>query len=169
MNCPSCGLQSLEGQKFCRSCGTGLQMTTRPLVAPSTEPEVTPAKDLRAGGQRGSAWTLWAFALMFLGVAIGVIGKMAMHNEMVTLVGVLVSVAGMFLTVYPYVLPAPRGKRDRNPSSAHKVLASTHPAKSLPPERSIEYVPSITERTTELLENPTATRPVQNEDHELQG
>src|SRR6185312_4298120 len=101
MNCPSCGLQSLEGQKFCRSCGTALQLTTRPLVTPTTGPEVITVKDLPAGGQQGSAWTLWAFALMFLGVAIGVIGKMALHNEVVTVVGVLLSVAGMFLTALP--------------------------------------------------------------------
>jgi hypothetical protein len=144
-------------------------MTTRPLVAPATELEVTTAKDRRVEGrQRGGAWTLWAFALMFLGVAIGVIGKMAMHNETVTVVGVLVSLAGMFLTVYPYVLPTARVSRDPNPSSAAKDLASTQGPKSLPPERSTEYVPSITERTTELLEKPATTRPGRNDDGEAQ-
>ncbi len=169
MNCPSCGLPSLEDQKFCRSCGAGLQMTTRPLEAPATNREVTPTIGLRAGGNRGSGWMLWSFALMFLGVAIGVIGKMMLHQELVTGVGVLVSVAGMFLTVYPFVLPSSREKYEPNPSAASKGLASPQPAKSLPQERSIEYVPGITERTTELLDTPIITSSGQKKDGELRG
>ena len=168
MNCPKCGLQALQDQKFCRSCGTSLQMTTRPLAAPATlsDLEGTPAISFAGEGRRGNRVTLWGFIVMFLGVAIGVIGKMLIHEEMVTVIGVLVSLLGMFLTVYPYLSPSPRQKHGSAPSSQPEVLTRSRPARSLPQKSSIEYVPSITERTTELLKASAATRPEQKEDRE---
>jgi hypothetical protein len=106
--------------------------------------------------------------MMFIGVAIGVIGKMLMHEEIVTVVGVLVSLVGMFLTVYPYLSPSPRRKHDSIRSSQPEVLTRSQPTRSLPLESNVEYVPSITERTTELLKNSAATRPGQKEDGESQ-
>jgi hypothetical protein len=106
--------------------------------------------------------------MMFIGVAIGVIGKMLMHQEMVTVVGVLVSLVGMFLTVYPYLSSSPRQKHDSIISSQPEVLTQPQPAKSLPLESSIEYVPSVTERTTDFLKNSAATRPGRKEDGESQ-
>ena len=165
MNCPKCGLQTLQDQKFCRSCGAGLQMTTRPLAAPATvsDLERTSAIGFKGERQRGNRLMLWGFVIMFIGAAIGVIGKMLMHEEMVTVVGVLVSLVGMFLTVYPYLSPSPRQKHDSIPSSQPEVLTQSQPTRYLPPENNIEYVPSISERTTDLLEHSAATRPGQKE------
>ncbi|HXL80597.1 MAG TPA: zinc ribbon domain-containing protein [Pyrinomonadaceae bacterium] len=170
MNCPTCGLQTTEDQKFCRSCGAGLRMTTRPLAAPATllDLERTSAIGFKREGQRGNRLTLWGFIIMFIGVAIGVIGKMLLHQEMVTVVGVLVSLVGMFLTVYPYLSPSPRQTHDSIPSSQPEVLTRSQSTKYLPQESNIEHVPSITERTTELLKNSAATRPEQKQDGESQ-
>lgn len=141
-------------------------MTTRPLAAPATvpDPDEASAIGVTRGAQRGNRLTLWAFVILFIGVAIGVIGKMVMHDEIVTVVGVLVSLVGMFLTVYPYLSPSPRPKRDLIPSSQPEVLKQSPPTRYLPPESTIEYVPSITERTTGLLENSAAKTSRQNED-----
>lgn len=170
MNCPKCGLQTLQDQKFCRSCGAGLQMTTRPLAAPATvsDLEGTSATSFEGAGQRRNRLALWGFIIMFIGVAISVIGKMLMHEEMVTVVGILVSLVGMFLTVYPYLSPSPRQKHDTTASSQPKVLTRSQPTRYLPPESRIEYVASISEGTTELLKSSAATRPVQKEDGESQ-
>jgi hypothetical protein len=89
---------------------------------------------------------------MFIGVAIGVIGKMLVHEEVVTVVGVLVSLAGMFLTVYPYLSPSLRRIYVSTASSQPEVPTQSQPG-YLPQESSIEYVPSVTERTTDLLKN----------------
>jgi hypothetical protein len=170
MNCPKCGLHTLQDQKFCRSCGAGLQMTTRPLAAPATvsDLEGTSAIGFDGEGQRRNRLALWGFIIMFVGVAISVIGKMLMHEETVTVVGVLVSLVGMFLTVYPYLSPSPRRKHDSTASSQPEVLTRSDPIRYLPPERSIEYVPSISERTTDLLTNSSATRPEQKDERESQ-
>jgi hypothetical protein len=170
MNCPKCGLQTLPDQKFCRSCGASLQMITQPLAEPATvsDLERRPAIIFKDEPQRANRLTLWGLIIMFIGVAIGVIGKMLMHVEMVTVVGVLVSLVGMFLTVYPYLSPSPRQKYGFIPSSQPEVLTQSEPTKYLPQESNIEYVPSISERTKDLLKNSAATRPKQKEDGESQ-
>ena len=168
MNCPTCDLQTLPDQKFCRSCGASLQMITRPLAKYATvsDLERTPAITSKGEQQRTNRLTPWGFITMFIGVAIGIIGKMLMHQEMVTVVGVLVSLVGMFLTVYPYLSPSPRRKYDSIPSSQPEVLTQSQPTKYLPPESNIAYVPSITERTTDLLKNSAPTRTRKKEDGE---
>jgi hypothetical protein len=145
-------------------------MTTRRLtsIATSSDREGTSAIDRKGEGQRRNRLTLWGFMLMFIGVLIGVIGKMLMHQEVVTVVGILLSLAGMFLTAYPYLLPSPRRKHDYTPSSQPEVLTRPHPTTYLPQEGGIEPLPSVTERTTELLKNSAARRPEQKEDGESQ-
>jgi len=113
--------------------------------------------------KRVNGMVLWGFIMMFIGVAIGVIGKKLMHEEIVTVIGILVSLAGMFLTAYPYVAPPRRGKSHTNLSSQSGLPAQSPQAKSLNPERDIEYLPSITERTTGLL-TKSATRSREEED-----
>ena len=152
MTCPKCGLLTLPEQKFCRSCGASLQALTQPLAETSTisQLEDQSAIAVKDESQRGSRLVLWGFIIMFLGTAIGIIGKMLLHESIVTVVGILLSLAGMFLTVYPYLLPPRRPKNDS--SSRRKISAQSQP-KSLQESR-VEYVPSITERTTDLLKNP---------------
>lgn len=161
MNCPKCGLPTLSDQKFCRSCGAGLQLITQPLPMEATiaGQETTPAIIYKDERRRPDRLVLWGFIMMFIGVAIGLIGKKLLHEEIVTVVGALISIAGMFLTAYPFLLPAPRKKYGSGPSAPERVLTQSQSTKSLPPDSNTEYVSSITERTTDLLENAAATIP----------
>lgn len=163
MMCPKCGLPTLPEQKFCRSCGAGLEMTTQPL-ADSTATISQTERTARTQSERTNKLMLWGFILMFVGAAIGVVGKKLMHEDVVTVVGILMSLAGMFLTVYPYLVPA-RAKQNTRPSPQPNELPA-FPQKNLPQEREIDYVPSVTERTTNLLETPRP-RDVQKESGEL--
>ena len=139
-------------------------MTTRPLAehAATSDPATSP-KDEK---QRANRSLHWGLIMMFIGVAIGIIGTKLIHQEVVTAVGALVSVAGMFSTVYPYLSPSRRQTLDSIPPSQLEILTQSQPGKFLPQETNIEYVPSITERTTDLLKNSIATRPRQKEDGE---
>jgi hypothetical protein len=170
MDCPKCGLPGLADQKFCRSCGASLQMTTQPLAETATNLERKTTGTSRDGKQGLSRLVLLGFISMFIGVAIGVaigvIGKTLLHQEIVTVVGVLLSVLGMFLTAYPYVWPSPRQKYDSSPPLSPEVLALSQPAKYLP-QGNLDYLPSITERTTNLLKTPAVTKP-KKEDGESQ-
>jgi len=166
MTCPTCGLPTLPEQKFCRSCGTSLQMTTQPLADPTAAIPQTQRTAPTGTTQATSKLLLWGFMIMFVGAAIGVVGKKLMHEDIVTVIGVLMALAGMFLTVYPYLLPA-RAKLDTSPRAQPETRAAFQP-KSLPKERDIDYVPSVTERTTNLLENRPAATPKQKENEELE-
>lgn len=169
MNCPQCGLPTLPQQKFCRSCGAGLQMITQPLAAHDSlfEPERKPANISRAERPRANL-VLWAFIMMFIGVAIGVIGKKLMHSEIVTVVGALVSIAGMFLVSFPFLSPPPRKRHDDASPSLPGQQKKSQPPKHLPHGSEIAYASSVTERTTDLLEVPATTRAEQKTDAQSQ-
>lgn len=154
MNCPKCGLQTAPGQKFCRSCGASLQIITQRL--PQLE---SPAPDYtRKERGRTNSLTSWGFIIMFIGVAIGVVGKKLVHEDIVTVIGVLVALAGMFLSVYPYLSIPSRSKHRGSTSSESELPGEAKPPKSLPQERTIEYVPGVTERTTDLLTSSAVPR-----------
>jgi len=163
MNCRKCGFQTLPDQRFCRSCGESLQTNTTPFVEQATlfEPEKPPANILKDEKQRASGLMHWGFMIMFIGVAVGIIGKKLMHEDIVTAVGALVSIMGMFLAVYPSLSPSSRRKVDSSPSSQPDILSQPQAGKYLPPESNIEYVPSITERTTNLLEKSAVPTPTE--------
>ena len=152
MSCPKCGSQTQHHQKFCRLCGAGLQKTTRPL---GTSAAVSGQAEYE--GLSGSRLPLVGFIVMLIGIAIGATGKVLMHEDIVTVLGVIISLVGMALAVYPYLSPPRRRKPGSIKSSQPDVLTGSEPAGYLPHERSIEFVPSITERTTDLLEASAPT------------
>ena len=168
MNCPSCDLQTLPDQKFCRACGASLQMTTQPLVEYASVSELERPTAIAAQGENRRTYGLvpWGFIAMFVGVAISLIGKMLMHQDIVTVVGVLVTLAGMFLTAYPYLSPARPQRHDSTPPTQPDVLTQTPVTKYLPPDGRVEPLPSITERTTDLLKSSAQTRTRTKEDQE---
>lgn len=156
MNCPKCGLQAVAEQKFCRSCGASLHLITQPLPESTTVPQVKSqtAIDSREEVDRRNSLLAWGFIIMFVGAAIGVIGKKLIHEDVVTVVGVLVALAGMFLSVYPYVLLSPLPTRNLRKSLRSEPQEQSQQPKSLPNTRAADYLPSVTERTTNLLTNP---------------
>ncbi len=97
---------------------------------------------------------LWGPLLAFVGIAIALVGKMLLHLEILTLVGVLISLAGMFfIAAYPYLLRNPK-KRGIDVSSQPQNLAPAETTNKLPPISAIDHFPSVTEGTTELLKDP---------------
>lgn len=153
MTCPKCGLQAIANQKFCRSCGASLGMTTQPLaeIAAISDLERTSPNSLRAEAERGNSLVLWGFVLMFIGVVIGVVGKKLVHEDLITVLGVVISLLGMFLTTYRYLKPS--RQRGTSRQSSQPAGLDSPPAERLPPGNNIDYLPSITERTTDLLKS----------------
>jgi hypothetical protein len=145
-------------------------MTTQPLVEQVTvsDPGRTPAIISNDGKSQPSGLAFWGFLLMFIGVAVGVVSKMLIHADSVTVVGVLVSLIGMFLLAYSSLSPSRPKKYNSIPSAEPKVLTQTQTPRSLSPGSNTDYVPSITERTTNLLRSPAATTPPHKHDEESQ-
>jgi len=96
MNCPACGTHILPDQSYCRSCGADLNHAARPFAASN-------ARD----GHRTGRFVFVAFTVMFIGVALGALGKMLLHNDVVTVVGVLLALAGMLLAAFPFIVLRP--------------------------------------------------------------
>lgn len=158
MTCHKCGSETLADQRFCRSCGARLGIATEPLTNQAAISYPIEAKVVEERSELRNRLVPWGFIIMFVGVAIGVIGKMSMHEELVTVIGILMSLVGMFLTSYPYLRPSSR-KDSRSSSSAARELNRQSPLVNQLPEGRIDYVPSITERTTDLLKNSEVTTP----------
>ena len=165
MACPKCGLPALPDQKFCRSCGASLQVTTNPLIehAAFVTPEINSTIAVKGGTHRTNRFMLWGMIAILVGVAIGVIGKKLIQEDLVAVIGILISLVGMFLSAYPHLAPSNRGRHAKL-SSQPEPLPPAPPTKSLPQERPVQYAPSITEGTTDLLETPAARTPRQKED-----
>jgi len=140
-------------------------MTTQPVTA--FDPRRTPGNvDSNFGNDerlRPNGLLLLGFIMMFVGVAVGGAGKMLMHEDIVTFVGVLLSVAGMFLLAYSSLSPSRPRNYNSTPSPKPEVLTQTQTPKSLS-QGNTEYVPSITERTTDLLTPAIAQSQKQDEE-----
>ena len=134
-----------------------MSIDIRPLVAPvSNLPKWRPDVPIIDEPPSRQKWVLYGFILIFIGVAIGLVGKMLLHQDIITVVGVLASLAGMFLTAYPYLSPVRPQRYDVNPDAQPQALAPVQPTKKLAPMDDIDFVPSVTEGTTELLETPAS-------------
>src|SRR5215213_1129084 len=130
MNCPICGLESTTDQQFCRKCGA----------------------DLQPGIRTRTNWVIYGFILMFAGVAIGVIGKRLLQQDIVTVIGVLIALAGMFLSALPYLSPSRSRKYAGARLSQLEALEAAEPTRKLPEMNATNFIPaSVTEGTTELL------------------
>ena len=140
MNCPNCGSAQQSDQQYCRSCGASFG---------SEEPR--PA----------NRSALWGLIMAFMGIAIALVGKMLLHQEIVTFVGVLTAIAGMFfIAAYPLMRSSRPNKRSPGRSSKPETLAAAEPTMKLPPINAVDhFAPSVTDGTTELLKDPAANRP----------
>ena len=157
MTCPSCGSESHPDQNFCRVCGASLQTTSLALgeIAKASVPGSTSTVDLQERTFGGHNLARWGLIIMFIGVAIGVVGKMLLHEDIVTVVGVIVALLGMFLTAYPYMSPFRSKQSVTGTDPKTKELTPSQPTTYLPQAGDVDFMPSITERTTNLLKTPT--------------
>ena len=146
MNCPKCGLQVTPDQKYCRSCGVALQINAIDL---SNQPGISRAGKMRRIG----------LLSMFSGLGIAVTGSMVLHLDLVIYIGVLMNFLGMFLIVYPSVIPVGRQKPVSLTSAQPDALTPAETTKKLTPMNDLDFIPSVTEGTTNLLKTSSSKTP----------
>jgi hypothetical protein len=153
MNCPSCGTETSKNQKFCRSCGMGLQMISQAVAkhlstADSSEP---PVESEASEQRRMSTLLLWGIAAFFVGIALMVVGKQFLDFDWIGLIGVLVLLLGAFVATYGVIssLRQIRSLSGRPPQPAE--LPQADPT-ALASANSLEQIQSVTEHTTRTLE-----------------
>ncbi|MGH9941742.1 MAG: hypothetical protein ACRD9R_05195 [Pyrinomonadaceae bacterium] len=163
MFCPSCGEQTTVEQKFCRGCGTGLEKIWETLAEQaSVGDQMTAETDARldARARRIERWRDAAlylfFAVIFGAILWGVVYElMIKKGAFLTGLGFLIF---LFAAAATAILSAhldevKEAKKKRGPASL-----PPEPTAPLLSESRIEPIPSVTERTTDLLTVERAAR-----------
>lgn len=157
MFCPNCGAKTSVNQKFCRACGLGLEKVALSLTEQLPN---SPDEHLMSQKEKYERWGVAALSVFGLGVLsvilYNIIYKMiiAEGNWLggLGLVGFMIMVGCGVLSVILFAkakeAEAAAGKRrleEKDPA----VVAT--PTQELLSEGHFEPVPSVTDRTTELL------------------
>jgi hypothetical protein len=156
MHCPNCGIPVPADQKFCRACGLSLPEFSQLLA----EKLPTAQEDLQAQKRKLEGWglRLWtgAGAIFYIALYWAIISEIiivkghVLGGILFLLVITAISLGGL-LILYSSALEKrsayrlsdqPKEKGDTSP----ELLAS-------PPSELTELTGSVTEHTTELLEN----------------
>jgi hypothetical protein len=157
MYCPNCGNNSSTDQRFCRSCGLGLEKVAQTLV------EQLPTKldeNLEEQKDRLERWGVAALSVFGLGVLVmllyGIVYKLMITQGKVmaglALLGLVVMAACGLISVvlFAKAKEVEQAKLKRRVSQPEE-LPPGETTKRLLAEGRFEQIPSVTERTTELL------------------
>jgi predicted nucleic acid-binding Zn ribbon protein len=138
MNCPECGNPIDADQNFCRDCGAEL-IAARP-------------SRVRLAG-------LGVIAMMFIGLLVAMFGKM-FEMRWLSYLGLVVMFTGAFIiAAYGFLRETRPRKRAKNrannvlPTPSLSVEKADTTSKLLPVGDD-DYIPSVIENTTNLLETP---------------
>jgi len=153
MHCPSCGHESSLEQKFCRQCGFNLEPVSK-LVAGGraiepVEPDKSEAERLLV--RRMFRWLSWGCIAILLGVVLLVLAKGVLSPIFYLLAsffllgGISIATYGLFSSIIKGTyLP---GKASKSPEQ----IGQNRTTKELPEADIPVPVPSVTERTTQLI------------------
>lgn len=152
MHCPSCDKQVSPDQKFCRFCGRSLEAVSK---VPSEHPSVPNSDEAvakvtkRMPARRMNRTLLWGLITIGLGVTVLV---NAQNYDLINWLGILVFLAGVVLAIYGASTLDKAKALPSGQSSQSKALNQSDMSSYLPPKDLSDPLPSVTERTTKLLE-----------------
>ena len=152
MFCPSCGTQNSIEQNFCRACGLSLEKTALSLseqlpakVDRSIQAQKERLEKLGVGALCVFGFGLLSLLLFLMGqklISKGMLGILAMVGVLIMIVCGLGSVI---------LFAKAKDLDEKSPTRRQPDLSRTETTKDLLTEGHFESVPTITERTTELL------------------
>ena len=155
MYCPNCGNKTPTDRKFCRACGLGLEKVALSLgeQLPARVDETLLARKERL--EKFGVAALSVFGLGVLSVLLYLLGRKLITEgnvvEALVMLGLFVMLACGVLSVILFARAKELGekasKRQLQPSTTEKSSST----RELLPEGRLEPVPTVTERTTELL------------------
>ena len=165
MYCPNCSTETSSDKKFCRNCGFNLD-EVRPLLArhdPAGRLDQSKGEgEQQPGTQRlGMGLIIGALAILLTSIYWAVISKLIIgKGELVTgvvFLTILTSfVAGGFLVAFSD--RARKAKTGLRPSGS-VLSAGAESTSKLLDESPAKMMPSVTERTTELIERSELREP----------
>jgi predicted nucleic acid-binding Zn ribbon protein len=136
MNCPQCGNAVEPEQRFCRECGTRLLADVPNRV--------------RMGGMA-------VLTLIFVGLMVAIFGKM-FEMKWLAYTGLAVMMTGAFLIAAYGMIRETRPRKSRPPALKAKSpvvsVEKVDTTNKLLPIGQADYIPSVVENTTDLLQTP---------------
>ena len=155
MYCPNCATVISTEQKYCRSCGLGLEKIAQSLV------EQLPTKfneSLQQRKERIERWgvaALSVFGLGILGITLFHIVKVFLEGRLLAGLGYLALIIMLACGLLSVILCAKAKevgeyKTQKRPASP-EVLPNTNTTANLLPPEHVEPSLSVTDATTELL------------------
>jgi hypothetical protein len=164
MFCPNCGTETEAGQKYCRACGLGVgklaglisEQLPAGALERSTPEEVARLLRRKRGVERLlvglglTAGSVFAVAMVAMIITKIIIGKGQLLQGGLLLALIIAAVAALALVFYRETLTESLAARGVSPEK-EKLLAEGAATSKLLPESQFEPVPSVTDRTTELL------------------
>jgi hypothetical protein len=156
MHCPSCGKESTS-EKYCRSCGMDLEAVSK-LVASHLSPEELKAfrdESEKAVLARMVKWMMWGFLVLGIGLIFLITQKTFVQDRLIGLLASIFILGGTGIAGYGVLAAIRDGAKTRRsvtePNIQPKEISAAKTTASLPEERIPLPVPSVAERTTELL------------------
>jgi hypothetical protein len=154
MYCPNCGKQTATDQKFCRACGLGLDKIAQSLgeQLPARVDETLLARKERM--EKLGVAALSVFGLGLLSILVYMIGEKLLAKGNLFEALVILGFAIMFACGLVSVFLFARAKELGDEATKRQLPTSieqSSPTRELLAEGRMEPVPTVTERTTELL------------------
>ena len=154
MFCPNCGTKTSIDQNFCRACGLGLEKIAVSLTEQlPTKPNLSLQQRKERFEKLGMA-ALSVFGLGILALVIYLVGYSLMTSdaslfEKLAVIALVIMMACGLISVFLFAKAKEVGEEaaKRKPQD----LPSTESTKELLTEGHFEPVPTVTDRTTELL------------------
>jgi hypothetical protein len=163
MHCPSCGNESELDQKFCRKCGFNLEPVGKLILnnPDAGQLKLEKAEREKVALRRMVSWMMWGMLILLIGVVVIVINKTFNLDPLVKLIGTFITLGGVSVTMYG-LLDTMRGGKGRPKSLTNDVGIAADSEQSVKADTTRELegrlpvpLPSVTERTTQLIGDQT--------------
>lgn len=155
MYCPNCGKQTSAEQKFCRACGLGLEPIAQSLGEQLPARVDQSLRERQERLEKLGVGALSVFGLGILGLLVYAVGQKLVASQgsliaILAIIGLVIMFGSGVLSAILFARAKELGEQasKRQPQPNEIETGST---RELLPEGRFEPVPTITERTTDLL------------------
>ena len=157
MFCPNCGAKTSVEQKFCRACGLGLEKIALSLTEqlPTRTDETLPSSEKERLERWGvAALSVFGAGILALLLFFIVYKMMYLQGKILNgfaLLGLMIMGACGLISVILFAKAQEAGEAARRRIQPKDATVVPAPTKDLLTEGHLEPVPSVTDRTTDLL------------------